>query len=332
MNIIIDDTLIFYDEDNSSISPSEELNSREPRSARWFVEMGNKIIKGIESFGYAALEKTIQDEPELNEMDAYLIQVGPVFEPRPFSLQHLTQRIPYSNPKKLAHRLSTAEERGWLEGMAGQQYFVSTRGRVLRDRLLEQAEEGYAAIEALPSGELMRLDSLLSKVVEHALRAELPEDKFGVEWSRRFDFDSNTSLMSKVRRRLVDLFAFRDDAHISAWKAHEPEGYIWEAFTYVWNDESNTPKDLAKRLAYRGYSEDAYKHALDELVLRGWLTTIGGIYKATPAGKALRDAVEEQTDKYFDGPWESLTAEEFEEVKDLMKLLEEKVQLEPAIN
>lgn len=328
MNIIIDDTLIFFDEDENSGSPHENSSSLASRSAQWFVELGGKIFKGLDSGVHQDLEEIINEKDNLTDMDAYFVQVGPAFDPRPFGLQHLTQRIPYSNPKKLAHRLSSAAERGWLEEMTGQQYFVSTCGRSLRDRLVELAERSYAEIDALPSDDLTRLDIMLSKVVDAALKVELPEEKVGLNWSRKFDFGEEKSMMSQVRRKLVDLFAFRDDAHVAAWKAHEDKGYLWEAFTYVWNDEANTAAELAERLIYRGYSESDYKSALEELAARGWLTEVGGIYKATPAGRALREAVEEQTNQYFDRPWSSLSETEFEELRGLMEKFEQRLHVE----
>jgi hypothetical protein len=131
-----------------------------------------------------------------------------------------------------------------------------------------------------------------------------------------------------VRRRIVDLFAFRDDVHISAWRSHEEFGHLWETFTYVWNDEANTPSELAERLHFRGFNETDYYSALRELVGRGWLTEVGGIYKAIPAGRALREAVEAQTNSFFDSPWMVLSETEYEEVQLLMNNLAQAVECE----
>ncbi len=332
MNIIIDDTLIFYDEDEQSSNPPATQSSLAIRSAQWFIELGSKIFKRIDKRANAALERQLEDKPDLEEADAYFVQIGSAFEPKPFGVDQISKRIPYANPITLACQLDAAAKRGWLEKMGGHKYFVSGRGGCLRDKMVATAKETYRDLESLPTRELKRIDDLLGFVVDAAIDGDLPDDKSALLWSRKFESRKDNLPIERVRRRIADLFAFRDDAHISAWRLHEDQGYIWEAFTYVWNDDANTAAELAERLSHRGFTESDYSSALKELVTRGWLIELPSLFKATPAGRALREAVEEQTNQYYDASWGSLTESEYEELGEVLKKLADALRVEKVIN
>lgn len=331
MNIIMDDSLIFFDEDEQSSQAHVNRENGYTRSALWFIELGSKIFKGIDRDANIAVDRLLENEPDLEEMDAYFVQVGPAFEPNSFGLEQFSKRIPYANPELIRRRLSSAAERGWIEQLAENKYIVSSQGRLLRDQMVAIAADALKNSQSLAARELKRIDKLLGLVVDAALEGDALEDKSALLWSRKIGLSSDKLLISRVRRHLVDLFAFRDDAHISAWRPHEEFGYLWETFTYVWKDEANSSSELAERLHYRGFSECDYSSALTELVVRGWLSEDGGIYKTTQLGKALRERVEEQTNQYFDLPWESLTDSEFKELRDLLEKLADVVCIEKTL-
>ena len=129
-----------------------------------------------------------------------------------------------------------------------------------------------------------------------------------------------------VRRCLIDLLAFRDDAHIAAWQPYDVSGHTWEAFTYVWRGEAGTAAELAEKLPYRNYDEQAYADALEDLTARGWIVQKDGKYVATDKGKQLRQEAERATDRYYDAPWACLDEAETSEAKGLLKKLAEVVK------
>ena len=121
---------------------------------------------------------------------------------------------------------------------------------------------------------------------------------------------------------MLDLFAFRDDAHIAAWRPYGTSGQVWEALTYVWRGEASTAAELAEKVGdYRRYDEEAYAAALQELVDQGWIVEEEGAYVATEAGRRLRQAAEDTTDRYFDAAWTALSEAEVVEVKELLEKL-----------
>jgi DNA-binding MarR family transcriptional regulator len=134
-----------------------------------------------------------------------------------------------------------------------------------------------------------------------------------------------------LRRRLLDLRAFRDDVYIAAWRPQEADGRIWEAFTLVWRGEARSAAALAEQLqGYRYYDEKAYANALAELVTRGWIKTDNGGFSATPQGHELRQRVEAETDRLFDAPWQVLSEGEIETLQELLGQLGEIVTPPPA--
>lgn len=253
MNIIMDDSLIFYDEDESSNHTLVNQPRLTSRSALWFLQTGNKIFKRMDHYASKTMRTILHDETDLDHMDAFLIQVGTIYEPNSFGLEQLFRRIPYSNPEYLERKLTSAAERGWLEKVGERNYFVSGRGRSLRKKLLSASMTVYAQIAVLTVDELERIDDLLGSVVDAAILGKNPEEKIALSWSRRFGLHDADFPLAHVRRRVVDLLAFRDDSHLAAWRPHEQFGYLWETFTYVWNNEANTPSNLAARLSYRGF-------------------------------------------------------------------------------
>jgi DNA-binding MarR family transcriptional regulator len=129
-----------------------------------------------------------------------------------------------------------------------------------------------------------------------------------------------------VRRRLIDLLAYRDDAHVAAWQPYEVSGQAWEAFTFVWRGDAGTAAELAEKLPFRNYDQDAYAAALQDLATRGWLAKEDDRYVVTEKGKKLRQEAEDATDRYFDTAWAGLNEAEMKEARDLLEKLAEAVK------
>jgi hypothetical protein len=132
--------------------------------------------------------------------------------------------------------------------------------------------------------------------------------------------------MVQARRKLLDVLSFRDDAHVAAWRPYGADGQVWEAFTYVWRGDASTAAELAEKLPYRHYDEDAYAAALQELVARGWIAQEGEGFIATEEGKRLRQEAEDATDRYFDAAWAGLGEAEIKELKGLLERMAEALQ------
>ena len=142
----------------------------------------------------------------------------------------------------------------------------------------------------------------------------------------------DSPLLGQVRERALDLFGYRDDAHIEAWRPHaDPatEGARWNAFTHVWSGEARSAAAIARAAAFRGYGAAFYEQALAALEARGWLASDGATYRTTEAGQALRDAVERQTDDWFYAAWSVLDEAELAELRGLVARLLEALRRVP---
>jgi DNA-binding PadR family transcriptional regulator len=262
--------------------------------------------------------------------DPAFVQVAYAHKPDSITPQDYVVRSPYSNPKNFKSDMAASAERGWLEAVGEDQYTISDKGSEVVKQLLGALYEGTASIESLPEAKLERIHDLLQKVVDKAYKLPQPSKKWSKKWGKRFQkafVVEGAPMLVRVRRRIIDMFGFRDDGHLAAWKAVEQDGQIWDVFTNVWRDQANTAADLAEQLSGRNYDEDSYAAALGELVERGWVTQENGKYVTTEKGSKLRQDVEDTTNEYFDAPWEVLTEAETKELKGLMKKLAEAVKL-----
>jgi DNA-binding MarR family transcriptional regulator len=131
-----------------------------------------------------------------------------------------------------------------------------------------------------------------------------------------------------IRRNLVDLLAFRDDAHVATWCEHQIDGYVWETFSYTWEGEAHTPAEMVEKVGeYRHYDEADYTAAYEELVKRGWAEEYDGRYELTDKGKETRQKTEDLTNEYFDTGFDLLSGEEMDELIDLLGKLAEALHL-----
>ena len=103
-------------------------------------------------------------------------------------------------------------------------------------------------------------------------------------------------------------------------------GRVFETLTLLWREQAANPTELAEQLSqYRGYDEDDYKAALEELVKRGWAVAENDQYMITGQGKKIRQEVEDVTDQYFYTAFDALSKEEVKELKTLLEKLAETV-------
>ena len=130
----------------------------------------------------------------------------------------------------------------------------------------------------------------------------------------------------RVDQYLTDLMHLREDAHLATWQVYDVDGRSWEAFTYIWRDEANTPSALAERLVLRGYVEEDYAAAIRLLLNKGWIEQAAGRWQVTGSGRALREVAEMVTDRLFFAGWRALTQAELERLNELLINLSRKLQ------
>ena len=293
------------------------------QSARWYMDVAGQIFAGMGARTNDMLVQYIEENGLSDRPDLNLVQIAWGFRPEPVTAETFIKRTPYANPEGFVSQMDGAVERGWLVAMGEDGYSVSARGTEVTAGLFELGDQMFGVLETLPDGELERIIALLFTVVETARQLPEPAEKWALSWGSKFDRGPDAPLMVRVRRHMLDLFSYRDDVHIAAWQPYGASGQEWEAFTMVWQGDAATAADLAEKLPYRSYDEDAYEVALQSLVARGWIGEEDGAYAATEKGKKLRQEAEDATDRYFDAAWVSLSEAETEEIKGLLGKLAE---------
>ena len=248
-----------------------------------------------------------------------------------FSVTAFQKRDPYSNPAGFLSMFTTLAAHGWIEQMGEQQYRVTEQARAAARQIIRAGYDALGRLEAFPITEVERLTALLGRIVNAAFQAPEPPEKWALV--HRFRVATEASpLLAQVREYMMDLFAYRDDAHLTAWKPHGVQGLAWNAFTSLWRRDATSPAQLAEQAAFRGYTSADYEEAIQELLRRGWVeeTDRAGTYRVTRQGQALRDAVEQLTDGYFYVPWSGLNESELVELRGLLSRLVERLQALPA--
>jgi DNA-binding HxlR family transcriptional regulator len=266
-------------------------------------------------------------ELKLSEWYGWLLPAL-VFEPEPISATRLRVRSPYISARLYNERLAKATKQGFLTPVAEaeNEYRLTELGRQAAERVMGAAYAKMTALQPMPSTESKRLASLLHQLVKSCLTTPEPPGKWCTIHSQRTDPGDEASVAVRIDQYLSDLAAFRDDAHLAAWQSHSVEGHVWEAFTYLWRGEATTLDGLYDKLERRGYSQDEYRWALENLIKRGWVKEEAGEYQVTFLGQEIRQAAEEATDQYFYSPWSCLSQGETEELRTLLILLRDSLQ------
>ena len=281
---------------------------------------------------YSPVMDQIAIELKLSEWYGWLLPAL-VLEPEPISATRLRVRSPYTSARLYNEQLAKAAKQGFLTSIAEaeNEYHLTELGSQAAERVIGAAYAKMTTLQPISPAELEHLASLLHRLVMSCLTTPEPPGKWCIILSRRTDPGDDASVVVRIDQYLSDLAAFRDDAHLAAWQSHSIEGHIWEAFTYLWRGEATTLEGLYQKLERRGYSQDEYKQALENLIKRGWVKEEAGEYRVTPLGQEVRQAVEEATDRYFYGAWSCLSQGETEEFKTLLILLRDGLQPDSSI-
>jgi hypothetical protein len=211
----------------------------------------------------------------------------------------------------------------WLEHDGADSYALADAGRAILLRSRRRRQTLVGLLPPLPSTAVDELGALLGRVIAGSLEAPTPPDTWCLAHSRRRAPDGNAPIMAQILHYFDDINAFRDDAHMAAWRSYALEGYAWEAFALVIRGEARTADDLFERLAHRGYRRAEYARALITLAQRGWVIrdASSGLAQSTAEGRAVHAAVERDTDRYFYGPWACLSDDEAARLQVLLVLM-----------
>jgi hypothetical protein len=121
------------------------------------------------------------------------------------------------------------------------------------------------------------------------------------------------------------LAAYRDDAHLAAWRPSGINGPALEALTLLRRGQASSLPGIYERLAGRGFEEHAYQQFVKELRHAGYVSGPDDALNISEAGREFRDQVEVETDRLFFSPWICLELQEKAELSCLLTRLRDEI-------
>jgi len=244
-----------------------------------------------------------------------------------FSTPHFQKRDPFSNPHLFDKAFATLNFKGWIEPVPEDEYRVTDRARAGAKKIIQAGDAALLPFESFTDIHLGKLDALLKQLVLSNSVASEPPQKWAV--LKRFHVvEKDAPVILQIRERLMDLYAYRDDSHLSAAHPHFGQaGIVWSVLGSLWKNDSVTAEQIAESMSFRGYEPGDYSVALQAAVQIGWAepASASGSFCITAKGRELREQVEALTNQYFYTPWSVLTEGELEELYVLLLKLREQL-------
>jgi len=266
-------------------------------------------------------------QAHLDELDLrdgwYFLAVAHDFLPNAATPEQFLLRTPYTARHRFEEGLDALAERGLMERSAAGEYRITARGEEVFGSAMATVARALSEIDLpVAPARLDRLIGLLDRLVAACLIAPEPAEKPCITTNRNSDPGPQGPPALRVLQYLSDMNSFRDDAHLAAWRPHGTSGHAWEAFTDLWHGEARSADELAEKRAARRFSVEEYAAALDDLAARGWIEQgPDGGWQLTDKGRALRQTVEDETDRLYYAPWTVLPERELAELGESLAAL-----------
>ena len=179
-----------------------------------------------------------------------------------FSLKDFQKRDPFTNPERFEKVFVQLNVKGWIEPMADGSFQVTEKAREAVRHVLQAGDAQLLDFRSLPETDLERLAILLKQIVTESKVTYEPPEKWAI--LKRFRVATeHDPVIVKIREYLMDLFAYRDDSHLSASRPHFNEaGIVWIVLGSLWKEDAVTARQMAEKMAFRGYEVSDYEVAL----------------------------------------------------------------------
>jgi hypothetical protein len=254
------------------------------------------------------------------------------YNPQALSAEHFMVRNCYDKAESLKEQFAELAADGLLSENDDSSYRVSEKGLDFYRRVAEIMNPRWN-IATLADEEMERLLAMLGEVHEVMRNTPEPPAHWATTTRARMGLrQPNDSHLGKLYDLIYDLWAYRDDAHLAAWRPnHAVEPRTWELFTYMWNGKARSVAKAAELLQKefgRGYTVREYGASLEDLLAWAWLEPAADAdhFQLTAAGQQIRDEAERLTDDYFYIPWAILDEGETAELRDLLIRLRDKLK------
>jgi hypothetical protein len=237
-----------------------------------------------------------------------------------FSTKYFQKRDPFTNPELFEKHFALLNMKGWVEPLLDGGSRVTEAARASVRQIIEAGDKQLAGFVSTSESDLKRLVVLLQQLITECKLSRQPPDQWAI--FKRFRVAHEQSpLIVRVRECLMDLYAYRDDSHLSAARPHfNQAGIVWLVLGALWKGSAVNAEQMADIMPFRGYEAENYEIAIAAAVEIGWVEQAGhpDTFRLTQKGKELREQVERLTNQYFYTPWSVLIQDEVDELYDLL--------------
>ena len=255
----------------------------------------------------------------ISRQEICILTSVPTFEPHPVSPDLLNTRSPYTSPDLYNSSLKRLAAADFLKPVAEDQYRITQHGLEVLKETLKAVYTSLAGIQSLSVTKMMDLASRLKELADACLEAADPPGIWCIQHVRRMDPGPGNPMMVRIDQFLSEIVAFREDAHLAAWRDYDCSGHAWDILTILWVEREGSLEGLNRALQRRGHSIDQTSEALDLLCYKEWVKTVKHRLHITPLGSDIRHTAELVTDRYFLEPFQHFSGIELEHTLDLVK-------------
>ncbi len=246
-----------------------------------------------------------------------------------FSTQDFQKRDPFSNPEQFEKHFALLNMKGWVEPLQDGSSRVTDEARASVRKIIQAGDEQLLGFRAMPDSDLERLVILLKQIITESKLSRQPPEKWAIV--KRFRVaDDQSPLIVQIREYLMDLYAYRDDSHLSAARPHfNAAGIVWLVLGSLAKGNAVNAEQMAESMPFRGYEVEDYEIAIEAAVEVDWAEQADrpDTFRLTQKGKELREQVERLTNEYFYMPWSVLVQDEIDELYDLLITLHSELKV-----
>jgi hypothetical protein len=246
-----------------------------------------------------------------------------------FSLQDFDRRDPFTNPERFERVFVRLNVKGWIEPRTDGTYRVTERAREAVRHIVRMGDTQLLDFKSMPRQELERLGGLLKQIIEESRSTPPPPEKWAIIIRFRAT-DEYSPLIVQIREYLLDLLAYRDDAHLAAARPHfNQAGIVWLVLGALGSGEAVNARQMEEKMALRGYEAEDYEIAIQAAAEMGWAEQAEhpGAFRLTEQGKQLRAQAEQLTNQYFYAPWSVLVPAELDALSKLLTKLHDELKV-----
>jgi hypothetical protein len=293
--------------------------------------LSNLIRATADALGdrYEAVIERFVSESGLDPRSWGLLLAVLTFEPDHTTPGHLLVRNPYTAAEAFLARLEEVADMGYLREVGEAEFSLTRAGRSETERFIEQLRAAMVAVDPLSKAAGSQLATLLGRLVEHSLATPPPPNNWSIRLSYKLMPDIDPPL-PYIEQAISCLAAYRDDAHLAAWRESNLAATALETLTLLWRDQAYSLPSLVQKLAHRGHPAQIYVDAVSQLRARKFVAGTEKALRITSKGRLFREQVEADTDRYFFSPWSILSEAEKAEMEALLTRLKDGLKLEVA--